>query len=332
MASTRSMVLLLTHSGDYFTVDRVAEALEERGARPYRLNTDLFPSRVRLAARLGDGGPRHVAVAEDNTSFDPSDVSAVWARRVWPPELPEGLDPALRDGCARESTAALHGFFDALAHARWVNPWSADRDAENKARQLRVASALGLRVPRTLITNDAERARAFYDEVGGRMVAKMLTPLSISMGKAPLFVRTSRVEAEDLEHAEQLRHSPMVFQEHVEKRCELRVACVGGRLFAGAIDASGSAAGKVDWRAADVAEARWERASVPADVGRRLAALCDELGLVYGAVDLIQRPDGEHVFLEINPGGEWGMLERDLDLPISAGLADALLDRDSTLP
>ena len=50
-----------------------------------------------------------------------------------------------------------------------------------------------------------------------------------------------------------------------------------------------------------------------------------ELGLVFGAIDLICTPSGEHVFLEVNPGGEWGMLERDLGLPIADAIARALL-------
>ena len=40
---------------------------------------------------------------------------------------------------------------------------------------------------------------------------------------------------------------------------------------------------------------------------------------------MIVTPTGEHVFLEVNPTGEWGMLEAELELPISTALADALL-------
>lgn len=117
----------------------------------------------------------------------------------------------------------------------------------------------------------------------------------------------------------------MVFQELVPKRVELRVVCVGGRFFTGAIDASASARGQVDWRLAEPAEARWDPWELPAEVAARLRALLRSLGLVYGAVDLIVRPDGGTVFLEVNPAGEWGMIERDLELPIGAALADALL-------
>ncbi len=156
-------------------------------------------------------------------------------------------------------------------------------------------------------------------------MAKLLRPLTMSMKAAPLFVYTSRVREEDLAGAEALRHSPMVFQELIPKACELRVAWVAGEAFAGALDASGTSRGQTDWRRAAPGECRWQGAELPAEVSRGLRALMSELGLVYGAIDLIRTPSGEHVFLEVNPGGEWGMLERDLGLPISEAIAEELL-------
>jgi glutathione synthase/RimK-type ligase-like ATP-grasp enzyme len=145
------------------------------------------------------------------------------------------------------------------------------------------------------------------------------------MDAAQPFVYTSRVREEDLEGAEALRHSPMVFQELIPKARELRVVCAAGGAFAGALDAGGTSRGQTDWRRAAPGECRWEKAQLPAEVSSGLRALMSELGLVFGAVDLIRTPSGEHVFLEVNPSGEWGMLERDLGLPISEAIAEALL-------
>ena len=47
---------------------------------------------------------------------------------------------------------------------------------------------------------------------------------------------------------------------------------------------------------------------------------------MFGAFDLIQTPLEEYVFLELNPTGEWGMLERDLGYPISNAIAEALCE------
>ena len=321
----RDAVLLLTHSGDYYTIDRVAEALARRGARPFRLDTDLFPEEVRLSARLSGDEPAHVIEAKGER-LSAAEVRAVWARKLWAARLDERLGEEFRVLCARESFAALEGFLDGLAGARWVNDPRRERAAEDKLRQLRAAREAGLEVPRTLLTNDPAEARAFFREAGGRVVTKLLRPLSVSMGAAPLFVYTSDVTEADLREAEQLRHCPAVFQERVEKERELRVAYVSGRCFAGAVDARGSARGATDWRRAEVGECPWEHGEVPADVAARLDALMRRLGLRYGAADFIRTPDGRLVFLEVNPGGEFFWLERRPGLPISAAIADLLLD------
>lgn len=321
----RDAVLLLTHTGDFYTVDLVSAALARGGVRPIRFNTDLFPSSIRFSARAGDERAAEL-LTETGEQVSVAEVRAVWARKLWPPRMSDDLDERYRSMCISESAAALEGFLDALHDARWVNDLERQREAENKQRQLRLAARAGLRVPRTLVTNDPRAARQFFAETEGQTVAKLLRPVAISMDAAQPFVYTSRVREEDLASAETLRHSPMVFQELIPKACELRVAFVAGEVFAGAIDASGTSHGQVDWRRVAPEECRWEKAQVPAEVASSLRALMSELGLVFGAVDLICTPSGEYVFLEVNPGGEWGMLERDPDLPISEAIARALLE------
>lgn len=330
MNDTRDVVLLVTHSGDHYTIDRVAEEIARRGARPRRVNCDRFPAELSLTSALdGSRGSSRRALRDAEGVVDGDAVRAVWLRKLWAAKLDDEVDPSLRDGCVRESMAALLGFLEGLGDRRVVNPLDADRAAENKLRQLRVARDLGLEIPRTLVTNDPAEVLAFHESLGGRMITKMLTPLTQSMSGHTPFVHTSVVRPEDLEELDGLRYSPMVFQEHVAKAHELRVAVVAapghGRCFAGAIDATRSDDGQVDWRKSAPTQVAWRQGDLPDDVAARLIALVRALGLVYGAVDIIVTPAGGHVFLEVNPAGEWGMLERDAGLPIAAALADALL-------
>jgi MvdC family ATP-grasp ribosomal peptide maturase len=326
--ASRDAVLLLTHSGDFYNIDLVAEALTRRGARPFRLNTDCFPNAVKLSTRAGDNSAHAHLITNDGTQVSSAEVCAVWVRKLWTPRMDADLDERFREMCIRESVAALEGFLDALHDARWVNDIQRERAAENKQRQLRIAAQAGLRIPRTLVTNDPAAARQFFDETEGRMVAKLLRPLTVSMNAPSLFVYTSLVSEEDLASAETLRHSPMVFQELIPKERELRVAWVAGEAFTGALDASGTSRGQTDWRLAAPEECRWQRAELPAEVSRGLQSLMSGLGLVFGAIDLICTPTGEHVFLEVNPSGEWGMLQRDLGLPIADAIAQALLSTE----
>ncbi len=333
MLPARDIVLLLTHSGDYYTVDRIAEEVSRRGARALRLDTETFPAELELTSALaGDGDEVSLRTAEGEVRGE--QVRSVWLRRLLPPRLDAALEPGWREGCLRESQAALQGFLDGLeaAGCRFVNPFQADRAAQDKLHQLRRARALGLEVPRTLVTNDAARVRAFFEHVHGHMVAKMLTPLSQSMRGGQPFVYTSAIGPEDLEELEGLHHGPMVFQERLDKARELRVAVVGGHCFVGAIDASRSVTGQVDWRRARPDECPWESGELPAEVAIRLVRLVADLGLVYGAADFIVTPEGRHVFLEVNPAGEWGMLEHELELPIAAAFAEVLTAESGSCP
>jgi MvdC family ATP-grasp ribosomal peptide maturase len=316
---SRDAVLLLTHSGDFYTIDLVSQALARRGVRPVRFNTDLFPSAIKLVGRAGDERSAQL-FTETGEQVSAAEVRAVWARKIWSPRMSDDLDDRYRSMCIGESTAALEGFLDALHEARWVNDLQHQRAAENKQRQLRLAARAGLCVPRTLVTNDPIAAREFFAETDGQTIAKLLRPISISMDASDAFVYTNRVREEDLVGTETLRHCPMVFQELIPKACELRVAWVAGQSFAGVIEASG----QTDWRRVAPEACRWQVGQVTAEVASSLGALMTELGLLFGAVDLICTPSGECVFLEVNPNGEWGMLERDLGLPISDAIADAL--------
>jgi MvdC family ATP-grasp ribosomal peptide maturase len=324
MHLSRDVVLLITHSGDFFTIDRVAEALAKKGAQPFRLDTDKFPLEVQLTAHFDKSKSYH-RLEYGTHSITTEQVQAVWMRRIWEPELSKELAPQFREACLRESQATLDGFWDSLKGANWVDDLERINIAHNKLRQLRVASEVGFTIPQTLVTNKAESAREFFHQVNGKMVSKLLTALSHTMEHTSFFLYTSTVKEEDLLDAESLRYCPMVFQEQISKQLELRVVYVNGKVFVGALDAGVYAASKADWRKPGVEVGLWQHHELPDELVRRLQAFMGKFGLLFGALDFILTPSGEYVFLEVNPIGEWGMVERDLDLPISSAIADTLI-------
>jgi MvdC family ATP-grasp ribosomal peptide maturase len=324
MSPSRDIVLLLTHSGDYFTIDRVMEALSKKDAKPFRFDTDLFPMAVHLITYL-DNHKLSYRIESGEQCIDSERVQSVWMRRLWQPQVSRKLNPQMQAACTRESLATLNGFFDSLRKASWVDNLHRIGKAEDKLRQLRVATRVGLRIPRTLVTNSPEEAREFFCILNGKMVAKMLTPLSTSMQGSSFFMYTNVVTAKDLLDAESLRYSPMVFQEQIPKRRELRAIFVAGKWFVGALDASKYEDMTLDWRRANLGDRAWTPHELPTEVSCKLHNLMAVFGLTFGVLDLIQTPDGEYVFLEVNPTGEWGMLERDLGFPIADAIADALL-------
>ncbi len=324
MHLSHDVVLLITHSGDFFTIDRVAEALLKKGVKPLRLDTDRFPETVQITAHFDKSKSYHT-LEYGTHSISTEQVQAVWTRRIWEPQLSKELAPQFQQACVKESLATLDGFWDSLREAHWVDDLERINAAHNKLRQLRVASEVGFAIPKTLVTNKADSAREFFQQVNGKMVSKLLTALSRTMESTSFFLYTNTVKEEDLLDAESLRYCPMVFQEQIPKQSELRVVYVNGNVFVGALDAAVYGASKVDWRRPGVEVGSWQHHELPDEVVRRLKAFMGKFGLLFGALDFILTPSGEYVFLEVNPIGEWGMLERDLDLPIASAIADALI-------
>ena len=318
MATSPRAVLLLTHSADHFTIDRVQAGVARRGAHPIRFDTDRFPEHYQLTTRIDDDGLA-VRLRTPDGELPMHEVGAVWTRRVFGPPRPAGLSALEADQCIRESRAALEGFLSALHDADWLDPLPRVRHAENKLVQLREARRAGLHVPRTIVGNDPDEVHRLWDACRGQVVAKMLTPVTRSMGPPAAAVYTHALGASDLDDLDGLALAPMIFQERVDKLRELRVVYVAGRCFVGSLEAASD-----DWRKPTAATSPWQRDRLPDDVAAGLDALMRALGLRFGVADVLRARDGSHAFLEVNPVGEWGMLERDLDLPIADAIAEEL--------
>lgn len=307
----------------------VRDALARRGL-PVRL-VDLaeLPARatvaVRAAVRGGDTAPASGLPLDALLSLDGepplnlAEVRGVWWRRPRALSAHEDLwRPSHREFALVQWQETLAALWDALP-VRWVNHPARGDAADRKPLQLAVAAACGLRVPRTVVTNDPAEARAFADAIGGpgRAVYKHLRAVP-GVGR-----ETQRLDREALARLDQVRYAPVILQEYVPGDLDLRVTVAGDTVFAAAIDARESAY-PLDWRV-DFDRARVSAAELPEDIGRGLRAVLERLGLLYGAFDLRRTPEGEHVFLEVNPFGRWTFVELRTGQPITDAVVDALV-------
>ncbi|MEL6536500.1 MAG: MvdC/MvdD family ATP grasp protein [Bacteroidota bacterium] len=317
-----SKVLLLTHSQDYYVTDMVATRLQTLGYTPVRYNGDDYPTEWVIHERVGTEG-FSVTWESDHIQFTDQEVAGVWNRKLVGAQVVQDMDPAFVQTAEQEASAVQQSALLSLMDCPWIDRPERVRAGEDKLRQLRLAQSQGLTVPETLITSDPDAVRAFYHAQQGEVVTKMMTALAWSMeGDAP-HVYTSRVTVEVLDQMDSLRLCPMTFQRAIPKDYEVRVAYVGGRCFAGKIDASQTVEGQTDWKRAKQGTP-WQACSLPDSVTSALHGYMQALGLHFGAIDLIKLPEGGYVFLEVNPAGEWGMLQKELDLPIGEAIADHL--------
>jgi ATP-grasp ribosomal peptide maturase len=312
-------ILVLTQWFDP-TADLVVDELNRRGVTVFRCDPGDLPQLVTFAAELGEGWAGSLRLDTGRT-LDLADVGCAYYRRPAGFRYPVGLTDADQRWASRESLRGLGGVLQLIP--RWLNHPAAIGRAEYKPIQLDVARQVGLAVPHTLITNDAGRAATFAAGLGGRVVYKSLSSSMVrgADGEAPRILYSTLVSVDQLDPAG-IRLATHLFQEQVPKSYELRITYVDGRLFTARIDA-GSDAGRTDWRA-DYGNLTYSVADLPEPVAAAIGRLMHELGLRFGALDLVVTPDNWYVFLEVNPNGQWGWIEDATGLPIAAAVADAL--------
>ncbi|MEW1847232.1 MvdC/MvdD family ATP grasp protein [Nonomuraea angiospora] len=322
-------VLILTGVGDAHA-ERVADLLTGRGARVTVFDPADFPVSAAVELRHGAGaGGRRLRLGPEST-LDLDALTALWWRRPsLPSPHPELTDPAVAAYAAQECQTLLTGLWEGLTCRRQLPAReSVFRRAGHKSLQLAQAAALGFAVPDTVITTDPEAFLDFHDRHDGRIVTKPLHVPFVDGVGGDLYVQRlcDPVSPRDVAYAGGLRFCPVIVQEYVPKRVELRVTVVGRRVFAAEIHSQRTNRTGLDWRRYDTARTPHRPHELPGEVAARCLALMDCLDLAYGAIDLIVTPEGRHVFLEINPNGQWLWIEDLTGLPISRAVCDYLLD------
>lgn len=316
------MILIVSHPRD----DHAAAVLGELAVTrqpAVLLDTSLFPREGTLTQRF-DRRRSHFEFRIAGRPVDLDDCRVGWWRRPQPYALHSGISPDAAEFAYTECHEAVTGAW-AGAGMSWVNRPELDEVAHHKPYQLATAVAVGLPVPRTLVTNDPGEARAFIDEIGvDRTVYKTF------LASEHCWRETRILRPEEIGLLDRLPLAPVIFQEYVPADADIRVTVFGPRIFAAAITPAPGGY-QVDYRM-DMEGARFTSTELPEAILGRLRMLMDRLGLVYGAIDLRRTPDGEYVFLEINPAGEWRFIEQRTGQPLTRAMADLLINLDCPRP
>ncbi|AKH43020.1 Ribosomal protein S6 modification protein [Croceibacterium atlanticum] len=310
------MILLATNRRDV-TTDFVVLELERRGMEFFRLNTEDIHT---YHAVLPNGDPGRLRLEGQDRTLDLRDITGAYYRRPMPPDFEE-RDPATAEYLQAEWSALLRSIWNAL-DGRWLNCPFAILRAEDKPRQLTIARRLGFNVPETLVTNHPDHAIAFSERGGA--VAKPLRHALIDDGERGKVIFTSRLGSSLKGETAGIELAPVILQEEVRKRSDVRVIVVDDQVFATAIDSQDFEETAVDWRRGVRTDLVHRATALPGDVERACVAVTRALGLRYSAIDLVEDKDGEYWFLEANPNGQWAWIEQRTGAPISAAIAKGL--------
>ena len=299
MVGCRAHVIVLSTPADAHA-ELIGTRLRNRFAAEVTVwDTSGVPARQTLSIAshrdtylLGSVGP---------VPFDLGSATSCWWRRPMASSIPDEVgEPRVRQYCRLESDRLTRG---ALLAARipLVNDPVRQSAADHKPLQLRIAREVGLRIPDTLITNDPDAALRFVDSLSGRCIFKAFHSPSWRIVETREFNESMKADLGAL------RFAPVVLQEYVPLGRDIRVIAMKHAVFAATVSRRSPEA-YLDWRLDT--NAKWEPIDLPEGLHGQIVELIDRLGLCYGSIDLRETPDGEPVFLEINPSGQFLFLEQ----------------------
>lgn len=325
-------VLVISHSDDV-SAKLLIKRLEEIGQFYQLVDLGTFP--LGATASIDFSGETTIKFTQNNFAFGGNEVKSVWWRRPKGKAHPSTND-ALQKYIEVESEVFIGSLFNLLGpDVRWVSDPDKTRLVNRKPLQLEIAKQIGFRIPKTLISNDPESVTMFLNDnqdtpiimkpVGTSFVRLSDDPVDSDRKNLAIF---TKIVDKDLllRNIQRIRNCPVIFQEAAMQEFDIRVTVVGQKVFAVKIthdENHGADETNLDWRHHKLNRI-YERYQFPVELEEKCIEIVNRLGLNFGAIDMCFSEEKGHIFLEINPQGQWVPSEILAGHPISSTLAKFL--------
>ncbi|HDY7423281.1 TPA: hypothetical protein RQJ46_002916 [Vibrio vulnificus] len=308
------MILLVTNKRD-LTTDYVVRELKYRDVPYVRLNTETL---TEYKCSIGYSSIDDWSIGDIKGNL----ITSAYFRRPCPTKVSHPkLTEAELEYLNMEWLSFLKSIYCRL-DKKWFSSPTNIALAEDKPRQLAIATTLGFQVPQGIITNDV--FAVMERTMNENLIAKPLRQ-ALLKGKNESVIFTSQIPTLTPEYEDSISFAPSIYQQEISKKYDVRVTVVGNNVFPVAIWSQTSEATKVDWRQGGQIDLVHEHIEIPDDLKMKCIKLVKELNLKFGAIDLICDLDGVYWFLEINPNGQWAWIENQTKLPIASSIVDELL-------
>ncbi len=305
--------ILSTNKMEETTID-VMRWIHFHGGEVLRFNGETLMSQP-LHCELDDDS---IVMKAGGVSLD--SVQSVWFRRAGFGPRPQGLDPELQatvfEHMNGEEKAVGAAVYQGLANASWLLK---PRDAiPHKWRQLTQARQAGLAVPASLMTNRKSDLAAFRDKHGQIILKSAGDNRMFRKGDRFYTLYTTLIDDEFMEELPD-RFFPALAQIMIPKRYEIRVFYLDGACHSMAIFSQAASQTQVDFRRYNHARPnRTVPYRLPTPLSQAIDRFMKAMNLDTGSLDLIRAADGAYIFLEVNPGGQFGMVS----FPCNYGLEE----------
>ena len=323
------MILIITNKEDIHPTP-VIEILNKRGTSVFRLNSECLLTDYEFSW-WNNSEECDFIIENRHTGLTVkgSEITAVWDRR---PEKPNELFISSSEEINKHNLEEALGFFSFLRYyikdlfsiGSIVN----DRYAASKMLQLNIALKVGFNIPSSCFSNRKNHIISFAKDFNKLIIKPIESSSIFSENNMEHIFYSQKIYSRSLFDIPEDAFSQTVsfVQNYIPKEYEVRITVVGEKVFACKIlsQAMDDEHGKIDWRQGLDNDIKHEACDIPDEISRKCISFLSEMRLNFGAFDFIVTPDGQYVFLECNPNGQWLWIELLTGQKISEAIADEL--------
>ncbi len=300
-------ILLIGAEKDKSSMD-MKKRLCERNANVIMLDTTKYPYDIKITFDANTNTNGYIQENSNKNKIPFSDISsAYWRWSEGVRTKPEN-DKLLQEIVYWNIEAALGSFFRCL-NCLQVNPYESVKMHRYKGYILKLMKHKGIRIPETIITNDADELINFYEKNNKKVIYKPVR------GWANTEILTDKKLTK--KNLAALSNSPVTAQELIEGT-DTRIYVVKDKIFALEIPSE-----KIDFRAEE--NAKRVPVKLPDNIERECFNINNILNLVFSGIDMKKTPEGEYVFFEANPTPVFLYDEECCNYPISDSIVSLLL-------
>lgn len=326
------MILLVTNCED-LTTDYLIRRLDNRGLDYFRFNTEEILSTYDVSLSISKTNVDFcITDTRRKVELKCSDIRGAYFRRPGTPAiLDNSIEETQKFFDVRELEETLRSIWRTIPRNRWLNHPENIWLASNKIKQLTIASELGFTIPETLVSSRPADLLRFAKTQGNLIVKAVKNGFFNSDSSSNIMFTRSLGAAELQTIAASPMLVPSIVQPELKKECDLRVTVVGQAVFPVAMLSQQHPETSTDWRTWDITEGLdlvHQRFDLPNNIQQHCLDLNRRLGLNFSCIDLVLTTDGDFVFLEINPNGQWAWIESMIGMPVR----DAIIDHLTRIP
>ncbi|MEM4576751.1 MAG: RimK family alpha-L-glutamate ligase [Candidatus Nezhaarchaeales archaeon] len=179
-----------------------------------------------------------------------------------------------------------------------MNPVEGMVKARDKYNALSILSSAGIRVPRTIVTEDIGLAYDFVSKIGKAVIK----PLMGSRGYGSVLVEDPEVAFRIFKTLASF-NQVIYAQEYIDKSSyDVRIFVVDGEVLA---SIKRFIARPGEWRTNIAQGGRAKAYSPPEELREVAIKACEVLGLWYAGVDVAETDNGGYVIFEVNAAPDW---------------------------